>query len=186
MTEAASKNKPFFTTRELVLTSLFAVLIAVCSWISVPTEVPFTLQTFAIFLTLLVLGGRCGTFAVLVYLLIGAVGVPVFAGFTGGIGIITGTTGGYMLGFILIGLIYWGAAALLGERLWVQITALIIGLALCYAFGTAWFIHIYAKTADVTLAQALKWCVTPFIPFDLLKMAAAFIISARVKRYAKA
>lgn len=185
MSEAIAKNKSIFTTRELVLTAMFAVLIAVCSWISVPTEVPFTLQTFAIFLTLLVIGGKNGFFATLVYILLGAVGVPVFAGFTGGIGIITGTTGGYIVGFLLTAAVYWGAEKLLGNKLWVQIPALIIGLALCYAFGTAWFIHIYSKTSTVTLAEAMKWCVTPFIPFDLLKMAAAFLIASRIKKYAK-
>ena len=73
-------------TRELAYTGILAALIAVCSWISIPTAVPFTLQTFAVFLTLGLLGGRLGTLAVTVYLLLGAVGLPVFAGFHGGLG----------------------------------------------------------------------------------------------------
>ena len=185
MTNEMTGKSNLFTTRELVLIPLFAVLTAICSWISVPTEVPFTLQTFAVFLALLVLGGRRGTFSVLVYLLLGAVGVPVFAGFTGGIGIMLGTTGGYLLGFILIGAVYWTLTRFLGEKLWVQISGMVIGLIICYVFGTAWFIYLYSKEAAITLADAMKWCVTPFIPFDLLKMAAAFIVASRVKKYVR-
>ena len=88
-TMAASKSK----TYDLVYIAVFAVLMAVCSWISVPTAVPFTLQTFAVFMAVGVLGGRRGTMAVALYIILGAVGVPVFAGMTGGIGILTGTTG---------------------------------------------------------------------------------------------
>ena len=79
-------QKNIFSTKDMTLIAMFAVLMAVCSWISIPTQVPFTLQTFAVFCTLGVLGGKRGFFAVLVYVLLGAVGVPVFAGFTGGIG----------------------------------------------------------------------------------------------------
>ena len=97
-TAAPARSK--FTTKEIVLTALMAVIMAVCSWISIPTEVPFTLQTFAVFCALLLLGGRNGFFSVLVYILLGAVGIPVFAGFSGGMGVILGTTGGYIVGFL--------------------------------------------------------------------------------------
>ena len=86
-------------TYDMVLIAMFAVLMAVCSWISIPMEVPFTLQTFGLFLTVGVLGGKRGTFAVLIYILLGAIGVPVFAGFNSGIGVLLGTTGGYIVGF---------------------------------------------------------------------------------------
>ena len=106
------KKTKGFQTMDLAYVAVCAALMAVCSWISIPATVPFTLQTFAVFCSLGLLGGRRGTAAILVYLLLGALGVPVFAGFSGGIGILFGTTGGYLLGFILMGLIYW-----LGERL---------------------------------------------------------------------
>ena len=73
-------------TRDLARAALFAALIAICSWLAIPTAVPFTLQTFAVFLALGVLGGKLGTLTVAVYLLLGAVGLPVFAGFQGGLG----------------------------------------------------------------------------------------------------
>ena len=86
---------------------LFAVVIAICSWISIPTVVPFTLQTFAVFLAVAVLGGKRGTLSVIVYVLLGAVGLPVFSGFKGGIGVLLNTTGGYIIGFIFSALLMW-------------------------------------------------------------------------------
>ena len=102
-TMAAAKSK----TYDLVYIAVFAVLMAVCSWISVPTAVPFTLQTFAVFMAVGVLGGRRGTMSVALYIILGAVGVPVFAGMTEGIGILTGTTGRYIVGFLFSALVMW-------------------------------------------------------------------------------
>lgn len=182
MSEAIKKRK--FTTREMVLTSMMVALMAVCSWISIPSAVPFTLQTFAVFCAVSLLGGRNSLFAVLAYLLIGAVGVPVFAGPSGGIGIVLGTTGGYMLGFIFITLICW-ASEKISVNIAVRIAALLIGIAVMYVFGTAWFMWIYtSKTGAVTLGQALKWCVIPFVIPDLIKLVLAVIITERIKKYA--
>ena len=97
---AITKRK--MKTIDLAYMALGAVIIAVCSWISIPTVVPFTLQTFAVFSVLGLLGGKRGTISVLIYILLGAVGVPVFAGFSGGFGVILGPTGGYIVGFLLV------------------------------------------------------------------------------------
>lgn len=89
-------------TKDLTLIALFTVLTAVCAWISVPVPAPliqFTMQTFAVFAALLTLGGRRGTYAVTAYLLLGAVGAPVFSNFRGGLSVLLGATGGYILGF---------------------------------------------------------------------------------------
>lgn len=182
MSEAIKKSK--FTTKEIVLTAMMVALMAVCSWISIPSAVPFTLQTFAVFCAVSLLGGRNSLFAVLAYLLIGAVGVPVFAGPSGGVGIIIGTTGGYMLGFIFITLISWAAEKLLGKKFVVKLIAMLIGMAVMYVFGTAWFMLIYtSKTGAVTLIQALKWCVVPFVIPDILKLIFALVITERIKKY---
>ena len=158
-----------------------AVLIAVCSWISVPAPVPFTLQTFAVFCALELLGGARGTAAVAVYLLLGAVGLPVFSGFGGGAGYLLGATGGYLLGFLLTGLVYW-AFERLGNGLWLRVAALLLGLALCYAFGTLWFMRVYARGGGaVSLLTTLGWCVFPFILPDLGKLALALLLARRVK-----
>ena len=163
-----------------------AVIIAVCSWISIPTTVPFTLQTFGVFMAVGLLGGKKGTISVLVYILLGAVGVPVFAGFSGGIGVLFGTTGGYIVGFLLSGLVYWAMTAAFGEKLPIMIIAMVIGLLVCYAFGTAWFMIVYAKnTEPIGLMTALGWCVFPFIIPDCIKIALAVVLTKQLKKYVK-
>lgn len=165
-------------TFDMVYIGLFAVVMAICSWISIPTVVPFTLQTFAVFLAVGVLGGKRGSMAVLVYILLGAVGIPVFAGFQGGIGAILGNTGGYIIGFIFSALLMWGMEKVLGKKTWVLALSMVLGLIVCYAFGTVWFMEVYAKnTGAVGLATVLSWCVIPFMIPDLIKIALALLLS---------
>ena len=167
---------------DLVYISIGAALIAICSWISIPTAVPFTLQTFAVFFVLLSLGGERGTLATLVYVLLGAVGVPVFAGFSGGIGVLLGSTGGYIIGFLFTGIIYIIFTKFVSKKIVVKIIALVLGLAVCYAFGTAWFMNVYIKTSgEVGLLTVLGWCVFPFIIPDLIKLALAVVIAKRIE-----
>nr|WP_325196323.1 biotin transporter BioY [uncultured Oscillibacter sp.] len=177
---------PRFRTVDLAYIALFAVLMAVCAWITIPMTVPFTLQIFAVFAALVTLGGRRGTYAVVVYLLLGAVGLPVGAGFQGGLGWLLGTTGGYIVGFLCIALLYWLLTAKLGESLPVVIAACVLGLTLCYAFGTAWFMVVYAQNSGpVGLMTALGWCVFPYIIPDLVKLVLAVLLSRRVKQFLK-
>ncbi|WP_026520850.1 biotin transporter BioY [Butyrivibrio sp. VCB2001] len=167
---------------DLVYIAIGAALIAICSWISIPTAVPFTLQTFAVFFVLLALGGERGTLATLVYVLLGAVGVPVFAGFSGGIGVLLGNTGGYIIGFLFTGLIYILFTKFFKKNIVMKVVALVLGLAVCYAFGTAWFMHVYMKSSgEVGLLTVLGWCVFPFIIPDLIKLALAVVISKRIE-----
>lgn len=182
----AEVTKRKITTKELVFTALMAVIIAVCSWISIPTTVPFTLQTFGVFMAVGLLGGKKGTVSVIVYILLGAVGVPVFAGFSSGIGVLFGTTGGYIVGFVLSGLVYWAMTAAFGEKLPIMIIAMVLGLLVCYAFGTAWFMIVYARnTAPIGLMTALGWCVFPFIIPDCIKIALAVVLTKQLKKYVK-
>ena len=174
---AASKSK----TYDLVYIAVFAVLMAVCSWISVPTAVPFTLQTFAVFMAVGVLGGRRGTMAVALYIILGAVGVPVFAGMTGGIGILTGTTGGYIVGFLFSALVMWAMEKIPGKKSVIQILSMAAGLIVCYAFGTAWFCF----QAESDLLPALTMCVFPFIPGDLVKMVVAIAVGPMLRNRLK-
>lgn len=173
-------------TLDMVYIAMFAVLITVCSWIAVPTSVPFTMQTFAVFAAVGVLGGRRGTLAVAVYLLMGAIGLPVLAEFTGGLGIMLGSTGGYLLGFLLSALVMWAMEAALGRSKWVLFVSMILGLVVCYGFGTAWFMVVYARqSGPVGLWTALVWCVFPYILPDLLKIALAMAISQRLRSLVK-
>ena len=171
---------------DLAYTALFTVLIMVCAWITVPLTVPFTLQTFGVFAALGTLGGRRGTYAVAAYLLLGLAGLPVFSGFQGGPGVLLGTTGGYILGFLASALLYWAVTARLGHRPVVMAAAMVLGLMVCYGFGTAWFLAAYARTTGpVGLWTALGLCVFPFLVPDLAKLAMALALSRRLARYLK-
>ena len=171
-------------TYDMAYIAIFAVLMAICSCISIPMAVPFTLQTFGVFMAVGVLGGKRGSLAVLIYILLGAIGVPVFAGFSGGIGVILNTTGGYIVGFLFSALVMWGMEALLGRKPVIQISSMVLGLIVCYALGTAWFMVVYARnTGAVGLGTVLGWCVIPFIIPDLVKIALAFVLSRKIRKY---
>ncbi len=171
---------------DLAYIGMFVALMAICSWINIPMTVPFTLQTFAVFAAVAMLGLWRGTIAVLVYIILGAVGVPVFAGFSGGFGIILGTTGGYIVGFIFTALITGGIMKAFGKKLPVMIIAMILGLAACYAFGTVWFIYIYGQAnGAISIITALSWCVFPYIIPDLCKIALAIFLDKRLAGFIK-
>ena len=162
------------SSKNMVFCSLFASLIAICAWISVPAfDIAFTLQTFAVFLTLGLLGGKLGSAAILIYLLLGAVGMPVFSGFRGGIGMLAGVTGGYLWGFLLSGLVYW-----LLERLG-KLPAMIAGLLVCYLCGSIWF-YLYT---DGGLWLILLRCVAPYLIPDAAKLALAYMLTRRLARH---
>ena len=174
--------KSKLSVRDMAYIALFAVMMAVCSWISIPYVVPFTLQTFAVFLAVGVLGGRRGTVAVLVYLLMGAVGLPVFTGFSGGIGHLLGSTGGYIVGFVFTALVMWGMEGIPGNRTVVLTISMVLGLLVCYAFGTAWFLLVYARTTGpVGVWTAVGWCVAPYVVPDLVKLALALVLRRRLR-----
>ncbi len=168
---------------DLVYCALFAALIAICSWISIPTTIPFTLQTFAVCVTTALLGTKRGLTTVLVYILLGLVGMPVFAGFTGGIGILAGVTGGYIVGFLFTALAVGIITAKLGKSVPVLAVAMVIGILLCYVFGTAWFMVVYAQsTGPVGLMSALSWCVFPYLLPDAAKIVAAILVVNRLEK----
>ena len=168
-------------TQDMVLISLFTVLIAICSWISIPTMVPFTLQVFAVFLTVGVLGGKRGTIAICIYLLLGIIGIPVYAGGTAGIGVLFGNTGGYMIGWIFSGLVMWGIETLFGRKRWVLALSMLMGLLVCYLLGTLWFMEVYAgETGQIGFWTALAVCVVPFVIPDLVKIGLALAVQKRL------
>lgn len=178
------KNK--LNVLDLAYIGAFAALMAVCSWISIPTTVPFTLQTLGVFLAISLLGGKRGFLSVLVYILLGMVGFPVFSGFKGGLGAIIGTTGGYIVGFLLTALVSGLIMDKFGKKIPVMMIAMLLGLIACYALGTVWFMYVYAqKTGPIGLMTTLGWCVFPFILPDCIKLALAILIEKRVGKYVK-
>ena len=166
--------------KSLARMAICTALIAVCSWLTIPFTVPFTMQTFAVFFTVCLLGPWQGLISIAVYILLGAVGVPVFSGFRGGLDALLGPTGGYILGFLATAPI---TGLIMGDgKLRRLIPAMILGLLACYAFGTAWFMAVYTrKTGAIGLWTALGWCVFPFLLPDAAKMALAALLARRLK-----
>ena len=173
-----AKKQPRFRTIELAYIALGTALIAVCAWITVPFTVPFTMQLFAVFLVLMLIGGRNGTISIAVYLLLGAVGVPVFSGFKGGFGVLIGMTGGYLVGMLLIGIVYWILTKLIGKKLWTELLAFVIGLLLCYLFGTVWFSVV---NGEKSFFASLTVCVVPFLLPDAAKLALAYVLGRKLR-----
>ena len=174
-------TKTKLTTKDITYIAVFAALMAVCSWISIPTTVPFTLQTLGVFLAVGLLGGKRGTLAVVVYVLLGAIGLPVFAGFSSGLG---SPSSGYIIGFTLSALLMWGIERFFGSRLPVLALSMVLALIVCYAVGTAWFMAVYSSAnGAVALMTVLGWGVFPFIIPDLIKIAAALFLTQRLKKY---
>lgn len=174
-------------TLDMLLISLGAALMAICAWIAIPMTVPITLQTFGVFAVTGLLGLKRGTLSVLVYILLGAAGVPVFSGFKGGIGALLGSTGGYIVGFLLTALMVGWIVKRFGRSAVILSAAMVAGLLACYAFGTAWFMVVYAnQTGPIGLATVLSWCVLPFLIPDAIKIALAVLLVKRLSFYVPA
>ena len=172
--------------KDIVYIGLCAIILTICSWITIPTLVPFTLGTFGVFLIALILGGKRGTATVLIYILLGVIGLPVFSGFRGGIGVLLGNTGGYILGYIFISLIMWATERWTIHKKGLRIISMILGLLVCYTCGTLWFAVTYARTTGTVGMEAiLGWCVIPYIIPDLVKIGLALWVSKKVKKYVK-
>lgn len=165
------KTEKKLSTFQIVMTGVLAALLAVLSQVSIPlpTGVPVTLQTFAVALCGFVLGPAFGTLAAAVYLVLGAVGLPVFAGFTGGIGIFAGMTGGYLWGFLPMAFLC-GLGKRAGRRL-AAVPLGIAGLALCHLCGTFQF----AVVEHVSPWAAFLAASAPYLLKDAVSVALAYL-----------
>jgi biotin transport system substrate-specific component len=162
--------------------ALGAVLIIICSWLTVPFAVPFTMQTFAVFCVLVLLGGKLGTASVGLFVLMGLVGLPVFSGFRGGVGVLLGPTGGYIIGFIFTGLLYLIFETAAEKSRWLRAAVLAGGLVLCYAVGTLWFLVVARRGGtEYGFGKALAVCVLPYVLPDLVKLWLAMFVGGRLK-----
>lgn len=183
----SSGNKVKSGILDIVFIALFTALIAICSQISIPIgPVPFTLQTLGVFITAALLGWKKGTISVLVYILIGLVGVPVFAGFSGGIGSVASPAFGYVIGFIFTAIVVGLCKNIFKNKIIPLVISMVIGLFLCYIVGTIWFMSVYGITGtSVDLGAVLGWCVWPFIVPDVCKIAVAAILVNRLDKIIK-
>lgn len=168
--------------RHITEGALMIALLAVSSYIVIPFGIPFTLQTFAVFAAVGILGGKRGTVAVAVWLLAGFIGLPLFSGFRGGISVLFEATGGYLLGFLFSALTVWifTAKKRTVKRL---LLGMAIGLLLCYAVGSLWYYFVYAnESGGVGFAAVLLTTVLPFLFPDVAKIALALLLSLRLSR----
>lgn len=180
--EKKAKQNKKFRTIDIVYVGLFAALMAVCAWIAFPLgEISFTFQTFGVCLVAGLLGRKRGTMSVMIYILLGMVGLPVFTGFKSGIAAITGPTGGYIVGFIFTALIVGFAADKFGRKIWINVVSMIIGLAVMYVFGTLWFMFAF----KVSFASAFATCVLPFLIPEVFKIALSAVFVNVLKKFVK-
>jgi biotin transport system substrate-specific component len=168
-------------TKKMILYALFAALTAACSMISIPlpfTPVPINLATLSVFLAGGLLGSKGGAISQLVYVLLGAIGLPVFHSFTGGLGILSGPTGGYIIGYVAAAWLIGFMVEKLGQGYYKNMISMAAGLAVCYALGTLWFMYI----TSTGLVAALMLCVVPFLLGDAFKIVAGSILVKKLHR----
>ncbi len=195
----AEKSGKLLTVKNMAFISVMAALICVAAPFTVPMpgSVPISLATFAIYLAGGLLGAKKGTLAVLIYVLLGAVGLPVFSGGTGGFGKLFGVTGGYIVGYIpcvlLTGIFVdlffrrnmlkksagKGIRRVIGwvGAVWAVPAGMVLGTAALYAFGTVWFMIARGAAFEVAMAS----CVIPFLPGDAIKIVCASAISVALR-----
>lgn len=163
--------------KNMMLISLGAVIITLCAWITLPFAVPFTMQTFGVFAVLFLLGGKRGTLSIVLYIALGALGLPVFSGFNGGFGALLGPTGGFILGFAASAMLFRALGRFSKSR---KLMVFIAGISLvpCYAVGVLWYMH-YSSTGFLS---AVAMCVLPYILPDVLKLCLAFAVASRVSK----
>ena len=159
--------------------SLFSALMAVSAMISIPFPVPVTLQTFALFLALLTLGGLKAFAAVSVYIALGIVGLPVFAGFNSGLGYLLGASGGFVISFPIAAIVFYLLELLFGKSEKRQIYYSVAALLLIYVIGSLWFAIVYSGGKGFFASLAIS--SLPYIPIDTVKLILACIISKRLK-----
>lgn len=167
------------STKTMALIAVMTAVTCVLAPLSIPIgPVPISLTNLAIYFGLYILGVKQETLSYIVYLLIGFVGLPVFSGFTGGAGKLFGPTGGYLIGFIPMAIVAGIMIERFDGKIFPSVVGMIIGTAICYAFGTIWF----CIQADYKLVPALSLCVIPFLPGDAIKIAIAAFVGPQLQR----
>ena len=165
-------------TKKMILTGMFTAVLTVLSQIQLPmpSGVPLTLQTFAVALTGYILGWKRGVITVGIYLLLGAVGLPVFSGFAGGPGKLAGPAGGFLFGFLFLAALCGAASVWKNKVIIVLLPA--VGLVCCHLFGTFHFQNLMGRTFQ----EAALLMSVPYFPKDAVSVAAAYLCAKQIKR----
>lgn len=180
----SAKPKSSFNVKQLALVGLMAAIICVLAPFALPipiSPVAISLGTLAIYFVLTVLGLKLGTVSVIVYILLGLVGLPVFAGFTNGPGKLFGPTGGYIIGYLFMAPICGFFIDRWGDKFLPGFLGMVLGTAVLYLFGSLWL----AYQASYTLPQAFMAGVVPYIPGDLIKLILAMVLGRQVRKRLK-
>ena len=178
-----SNTKKQHKLKSYVLISLFSAIIAVLSFISIPAPIPFTLQTLGVFCTLTILGGKYGLISIILYILLGIIGLPVFSHFSGGIGHLFGVSGGYIIGFIPLALIYWAITYKFKNTTISKTIGLFSGLIVCYLLGTLWYTYKYVGNITIeSFLSSLSVCVLPFLIPDMIKLSCSLLIEKKLNK----
>lgn len=175
------ETKPKFTVKQLALVGLMTAVICVLGplALNIPVSpVPISLGTLAIYFVVSVLGMKLGTISVIIYILLGLAGVPIFAGFTSGPGKLFGPTGGYIIGYIFMALICGFFVDHFGRKLPVYFLGMLLGTAVCYLLGTLWL----GFQMNMSFPKALMAGVIPYIPGDLVKLIIAMVVGFQVRK----
>ncbi len=184
MENQKSNQKALFTTKEMALTGLLTAIICVLApfALNIPiSPVPISLATLAIYFVLTIGGIKLGTISVIIYILLGLVGVPVFASFRSGPSVLLGPTGGYIIGYIFLALVAGFFVQKWPEKILLHVLGMILGTAACYLFGTVWFMI----SLNYDLLKALAVCVIPYIPGDIAKFVIALLIGTPIRKRLK-
>lgn len=177
-----SEKKSHTATKNMIICAVFAALLCIFSVMTIPIGViPISMGIFGVILTSCILNRRMSVTSVFVYILLGAVGLPVFSGFKGGIAVIAGPTGGYITSYILVALFISTFARTLPQNKLLAILKLclvsFVGVIICYLFGTLQFMAVAHKD----IMSSLAVCVLPFVPFDIIKCVVASTVAYAVK-----
>ena len=173
------KNRRFTYIHDITAVAICTAMIVISSWLCIPFGVNFTLQTLAIFTISATFSLKHSLLSVIVYLLMGICGAPVFSGFGAGLSAVVGPTGGFLVSFVFVPVII----SFLGKisRAWL-IISMVISTLICYLLGTLWYVAAYGEQTSGGIFSVLLLCVFPFIIPDAIKIALAYFISIRLSK----
>lgn len=181
MEKTVELKKGKLTTVQITAAALMTAITCILGPMALPipiSPVPISLTNLVLYFMVYILGTKLSLISYVVYILLGAVGLPVFSGFAGGLGKLAGPTGGYLLGFVFLVIIAGWAVDKYPGKLYIHAAGMALGTAACYMFGTAWL----AGQMGISFAAALGVGVIPYLPGDTVKIILALAFGPRIKR----
>lgn len=177
----ANTTSNLISTKTLVLIALMTAITCILAPLSIPlpiSPVPITLTNLVLYFSIYLLGWKNATISYVIYLLLGIVGLPVFSGFSGGLGKVAGPTGGYLVGFLFITVLSGIIVEKFEQNRLMCVVGIVIGLAICYILGTLWL----AVQMDMTFVAALSIGVLPYLLGDAVKIIVAVLVAPSIKK----